>query len=303
MANDTFQKYQLLNDYLKNVYQVFPKDHLDELLDDDPAYYSHILQAEQQLARLKAQLFNQHDVLTLATKVDLRNAQQMTMDSVLFPASAPVPQPQKAAPAPVATPAPQPQKPTPVASNPALTPALPTPPAQTTQQALKATTMWTPLPSIVSPGYDRQHTGVNWPHYENMLKLYTLNLLTRGRTLTTQQETDKTELEQAIVAAEEARLARALARKVARGKGPKKPKAPETPTLHDVLQRFENNRYLEAGHNVIHAQVLKMDTMDQVDFRIQHTINDNNSEQLDKVKQKALGIVRMMRVRYTKDAK
>ena len=285
MVNETFQKYQCLHDYLANVYKLFPQDNMPALEAEDPAYYAHIVQSEQELARLKTELFKEQDKRSVELKMDLSHAEQMTMDSLLFPA-------------PVVAPKSAPRAP--VASNPALTAALPTPPAQTTQQQLQATTIFTPLPSIVSDGYERRHSGINWPHYENMLKLYALNLITRGRTLTPEQQQDKAELEEAIVAAEEARQERALAQRIARGKGPKKPKEPVRPALQDVLKQFENNRYIEAGHNVIHARVLKMDTMEQVDFRIQHTINDNNSQQLDKVKQKALAIIEMMRVRYKK---
>ncbi len=71
---------------------------------------------------------------------------------------------------------------------------LPYPPAQTQKQQLKTGTS---LPSIVSPRYDKFYRGTNWPHFENRLKLFTLDYLIKGE-LTPQQKKDKTDLEKAI---------------------------------------------------------------------------------------------------------
>ena len=70
-----------------------------------------------------------------------------------------------------------------------LSAALPTPPTLTFQQKLQAGTS---LPSIVSEGSDRPCQGINWAHYENLLKLFALGFLIRGE-MTRQQKKDKSD--------------------------------------------------------------------------------------------------------------
>lgn len=57
----------------------------------------------------------------------------------------------------------------------------------------------TPLPSIVTKGYmDAPKGRINWAHFENMLKLYTLGFLYQDTLLTPEQKKDKEDLTYAI---------------------------------------------------------------------------------------------------------
>ena len=64
---------------------------------------------------------------------------------------------------------------------------------------VKPATQSKPLSSIVTKGYMNAPKGrINWAHFENMLKLYTLSFLYQDTLLTPEQKKDKEDLKHAI---------------------------------------------------------------------------------------------------------
>ena len=244
MSDPIFTQRKLLQEYLANVYIKFPGESLDDLEEQDPSYYAHIRACEHEYARLNARIQQMHAVQT--PMMNFANAQQMTLP--LFPA------------------------------------ALPTPPQQTVKQQLQSTTTFTPLPSIVSSGYNQKHRGINWSHYENMLKLFALSYMYHGQVLTQQQEKDKADLEQAI---EEAGNARYKKKHL---------------TAEQIMKRDEGI-YMRYGQNVIRGMadpdpLVSERRLKDLRSEIPDTRNDNNATQLHKMMSKAKTIAMILQNRY-----
>lgn len=156
---------------------------------------------------------------------------------------------------------------------------------KTRARVLKETTAWTPLPSIVSEGYLAAHRGINWPHYENMWKLFALEEYFIHGEPTRQQTRDREELTAAI-------------EKVGNAKNKRKHL-----TAQQIMAKAAKV-YMRYGKNVIRA----MDEKDPIvserclkDLRseIPDTRNDYNATQLHKVMSKAKTIYMRMQSRYT----
>jgi len=160
----------------------------------------------------------------------------------------------------------------------------PTAPQQTTQKALKSSTMFTPLPTIVSPAFTHKYRGINWPHYENMLKLFALGYLVRNGQLTQQQEKDKEELSEAIET-------------VGNAKAKKKKKTAEE------IMNAADGVYMTYGRNVIRAMaepdpIVSERCLKDLRSEIPDTRNDQNAIQLHKMMSKAKTIFMAMQSRY-----
>lgn len=161
--------------------------------------------------------------------------------------------------------------------------ALPAPPTQTHQQKLKATTLLTPLPSIVSEGFAVSYRGINWAHYENILKLFALNYLIQGE-MTPQQQKDKEDLTRAIESAGNAKY--------------KKKRL----TAQQIIER-DSGVYLRFGKNVIRAMaepnpIVSERRLKDLRSEIADTRNENNAIQLHKTMSKAKTIFMTMQSRY-----
>lgn len=162
--------------------------------------------------------------------------------------------------------------------------ALPMPPEQTQKQKLQSSTILTP-PSIVSPNFDKPHKGINWPHYENILKLYALGVLYKGE-LTRQQQQDKKDLEKAIEYVYRIKHPRARRHKFAK----------------EIVEKA-CGRYIQYGKNIISAlnitdEGLRASMMYDLEEEISKTHNPHNARQLDKTMHKSRNIVTMLRKRY-----
>lgn len=162
--------------------------------------------------------------------------------------------------------------------------ALPTPPAQTPKQQLRSSTSLTP-PSIVSPYFDRPHKGINWPHYENILKLYALGVLYKGE-LTQQQQQDKKDLEEAIEYVYRI----------------KHPRARKQKSAAEIIKKIRG-KYIPYGKNVITAlniqdEGIRSSVMNDLEEDILRTHNPHNAIQLGKVMKKSRAIVSLLRNRY-----
>jgi len=262
------EQYALLKQYLDYILPYSAPDVRATLGEKAPSL-EHIQNCENELQRLQDELQARAQQTSF---LNLSNAQQMTFN--LFPAATPAPQP-------VATP--QPQKA--AQQKPSLQAALPTSPAQTVQQTLKATTIFTPLPSIVSFGYNQKHRGINWSHYENMLKLFALSYMYHGQVLTQQQEKDKADLEQAI---EEAGNAKYKKKHL---------------TAEQIMKRDEGV-YMRYGQNVIRAMaepdpLVSERRLKDLRSEIPDTRVSDNAIQLHKMMSKAKTIAMVMRARYS----
>jgi len=162
--------------------------------------------------------------------------------------------------------------------------ALPTPPVQTSKQQLQNSTMFTPLPSIVSKGYDKQYNGINWPHYENILKLFALSYIYRG-TLTAQQQKDKQDLIKAI-------------EEVGNAKQEKKHLS------SDEIIHKATGAYLQFGQDTICAfahpdQKISQALQYDLEVYINTRHNRQNQEQLRKISKKSVKIVEFIKNRYS----
>lgn len=245
MADSLFTQRKLLKEYLDNVYTAFPSDSLEDLEQQDPSYYAHIRACESEYNRLTANI--QQAYAQQSPLPDLSGAQQMTL--------------------------------------PLFTAAMPAQPKQTAKQQLQNTTTFTPLKSIVSEGFDKPHTGINWPHYENMLKLFALGYLYQGE-LSQQQQKDKQDLEQAI-------------EQVGNAKFKKKHL-----TAEEIIEK-SSGVYMRYGKNVIRAMAEKNPLVSERQLKdlrseIPDTRNDNNATQLHKMMSKAKTVAMVMQDRYTK---
>lgn len=176
-----------------------------------------------------------------------------------------------------------------------LTAALPTPPTQTQKQKLQSSTMFTPQ-SIVSPLFDKTYRGTNWPHFENVLKLYALGLLIKGE-MTPQQKKDKEELEAAITQV-----------------GRKKFKNNNL-SAQQIMKKTKGV-YIEKGKEIIANLFKTLDKADQLSLstqdrqtEIQYTLdpyareiketqNEYNARQLSNVLSRARSIAIKMHGRY-----
>ena len=161
--------------------------------------------------------------------------------------------------------------------------AMPERPKQTMKQKLRGTTMFTPLPSIVSDGYMVQYRGINWAHYENMLKLFALGLLIRGE-MTLQQAKDKEDLEKAI---EE--------------KGNAKYKKKHL-SATKIIER-DSGVYMRYGKNVIRAMaepdpIVSERRLKDLRSEIPDTRNNDNARQLHRTMSKAKTIFMTLQSRY-----
>ena len=264
------EQYVLLKQYLDYILPYAAPDVRGVLGDKAPSL-EHIQNCQAELNRLQGELQAR---VQQASFADLSNAQQMTLD--LFQKGAPMPAPQPAA---------KPRKVKAAPQQASIKAALPTPPAQTTQQALKATTIFTPLPSIVSAGYNQPHRGINWSHYENMLKLFALSYMYHGQVLTQQQEKDKADLEKAI---EEAGNARYKKKHL---------------TAEQIMKRDEGI-YMRYGENVIRAMaepdpVVSERRLKDLRSEIPDTRVGDNATQLHKMMSKAKTIAMIMCARYS----
>ena len=254
MSNDLFLKHQMLKDYLRNVHTSFPEDLLCDLEKQDPSYFNHIQNAENEFSRL--------DRL-----VEEECKEQTDRQIPLFPADQKAPVPQQMM----------------LNFGTSLAPALPKKPKQTKKQTLKATTMFTPLPSIVEEGYDKPHKGINWPHYENMLKLFAFSYLVHGQ-LTQQQQKDKDDLTKAIETTGNARYKK------------------KHLSAEEIMER-DSGVYMRYGKNVIRAMAEKDPLVSErrlKDLRseIPDTRNDNNAIQLHKMMSKAKTVFMTLQSRY-----
>ncbi len=243
MADFLFTQRKLLKEYLDNVYQAYPSNALKDLEKKDPPYYAHIRACEHEYARLTD--CAQQAQAQQAPLPNISKAQQLTLS--LFPA------------------------------------ALPTPPKQTIKQQLQGSTTFTPLPSIVSAGFNKAHTGINWPHYENMLKLFALGYLYHGK-LTQQQQKDKDDLTQAI-------------EEVGNAKFKKKHL-----TAEEITER-DSRVYMRYGQNVIRAMadpdpLVSERRLKDLRSEIPDTRNNNNATQLHKMMSKAKTIAMILQNRY-----
>lgn len=161
--------------------------------------------------------------------------------------------------------------------------AMPEQPKQTMKQKLQNTTMFTPLPTIVSEGYDDEHKGINWPHYENMLKLFALGLIVRGE-LTQQQKKDKEDLTQAIEVAGNAKYKK------------------KHLSAEEIIKR-DSKVYMRYGRNVIRAMaepdpIVSERRLKDLRSEIPDTRNENNATQLHKMMSKAKTIFMTLQSRY-----
>lgn len=167
--------------------------------------------------------------------------------------------------------------------NSSITDAYPPRPKQSIAKKSKTTTMLTPLSSIVEEGYEKQYNGINWPHFENMLKLYALDFFIDG-TPTEQQKKDIAELTEAIEFT-----------------GNMKYKKKHL-TAKEILDGARG-AYMNFGRRVINAMAepdpyASEVKLNKLRFEISDTYNEINAGQLNKVMHKADAIFRAMRSRY-----
>ena len=164
-----------------------------------------------------------------------------------------------------------------------LAPAMPPAPARTFRQALTSSTIFIPAPSIVSPGFKKKYTGINWANFENILKFYALGVLYKGA-LTQQQEKDKADLARAI-------------EEVYKTKHPTRPK-----TAQEIVDNVKGT-YIQYGKDIIHAlgvpdREIRSALMSNLESEITQTRNERNADQLRKVMRKSTDIVSLLRARY-----
>ena len=161
---------------------------------------------------------------------------------------------------------------------------LPKEPKETLKSALKRTTMLTALPTIVSEGFDAKHNGINWPHYENIWKLFALENVFMSAKPTKQQEIDRQELREAIEIAGNARYKR------------------KHLTADEIIKR-DSKVYVRYGKNIIRAKAERDPYASEVrlkDLRsdIYDTRSPENATQLRKVTHKVKAIYELMQARY-----
>jgi len=250
MANELFLRMKFLREYLREIYQYNSDDSIENLKEGDFTRYNEIRNAESEYARLEYLLFQQKHQQENEKK-DTSSSNSEELQQLDLFTGLPV--------------------------------AQPTRPKQTRMQALKSTTMFTPLPSIVEEGYNRRHRGINWPHYENMLKLFALKYMVQGIP-TQQQEKDIIDLTKAV---EEKGNARYKKKHL---------------TAEEITER-DSGVYMRYGKNVIRSMA-EMDPLvserrlKDLRTEISDTRNENNSVQLHKMMSKAKTIFITLQSRY-----
>lgn len=163
-----------------------------------------------------------------------------------------------------------------------LSAALPPAPPQTKKEELKISVSPRALESIVSKGFEFSYKWINWPHYENILKLYTISVLYK-QNLTQQQQIDVADLRKAI--------------EFVGNKGRVKPLTAEE------ISRRQNGRYLTFGKRVIDA-IAKEDAFESLielqslGKEIREERNYYNALHLQKVMDKSRSIFCTIQNRY-----
>jgi len=160
---------------------------------------------------------------------------------------------------------------------------MPAQPVETRQGALKKTTMLT-QPTIVSEGFDAPHRGINWPHYENIWKLFALENVFMSDEPTKQQQIDRQELRSAIEVAGNAKYKR------------------KHLTADEIIKR-DSKVYVRYGKNIIRAKAERDPYASESrlkDLRsdIYDTRSEENATQLRKVTHKVKAIYDLMTARY-----
>ena len=153
-------------------------------------------------------------------------------------------------------------------------------PEQSLKQILNSSTFFIPLSSIVSDGYNKRCNGMNWPHHENMLKLFAIDFFIDGEP-TQQQEKDKKDLIAAIVE---------------RGIPSRKRNKPFT--VEEIISHHSGS-YMDYGRDVIRA-IAKNDIaqLEALNAQVSDAYYQENSIQLRKINRKARDIFNQLQSRY-----
>ena len=206
MEDSLILRYQLLQDYLRTVHENFPEDLLNDLEDKEPEYVQHIRNSESEYRRLGKAIHN-------------REYQQAEEEQTTFSPQAEMV-----------------EQLLPLDPNSSITDAYPPRPKQTYRQAANGSTMFTRPETLVSPGYTAPCRGMNWPHIENILKLYAISFFIVG-TPTEQQKEDIEELSKAVRSGDDARAKRTN---------------PTTKTAQEIISG-EKRVYVKYGKDIIWA--------------------------------------------------
>ena len=157
--------------------------------------------------------------------------------------------------------------------------ALPPRPEHNLKDDLQSTTAITFLPSIVSPYFLGKYRGINWPHYENMLKLYALDFFVNGEP-TEQQKRDREELQEAIEV-----------------KGNLKYKKKHV-SFKEVIES-DTGVYMNYGKDVIRALVFcDRKALQELHAQILNSYNSQDSRQREAMYTKASLIYKKLKDRY-----
>lgn len=160
--------------------------------------------------------------------------------------------------------------------------AMPAPLQQSRKSEWQNTTMFTPVEPVVSFGFLRSYRGINWPHYENMLKLYAVDLFIQNEPdgkPTDQQEKDKAALEEAIEAKGNAKRVRPL-------------------TVNEIVKR-DSKVYMTYGKDIIYALVMCNEkTLKELHAQITNSFNQRDAEQRKTMYNKATQIYNKLVDRY-----
>lgn len=163
-----------------------------------------------------------------------------------------------------------------------LSAAMPSSPNQTRRQQLSTGVSLRPLETIVSANYNTTGHGINWQHYKNIWKFYTIGVLYKQE-YTPQQQMDLEELRQAIESVENK-------------------SAPRTYITAEAATK-RHGRYLQFGRQVIDAMAIE-DAFDSLVAlqSLQSEIRQergHNAEQLQRAMDKSQRIVTFIQHRYT----
>ena len=154
---------------------------------------------------------------------------------------------------------------------------------ETYKEQLKRSTALSTV-SIVSEGFDKPHSWINWPHYENMWKLFALeNVFILGKP-TPQQEKDRQDLRCAIYIAGNAKYKR------------------KRLTVEEIIER-DSKEYMTYGKNIIRAKAEKDSYTSERRLKslrsdIYDTRSEENATQLRRVTHKVKAIYDQMMERY-----
>ena len=161
--------------------------------------------------------------------------------------------------------------------------AMPAQPQQSFKNTLQNTTMLIPPETILSSGYLKNYNGINWPHYENMLKLYGIKRFVdreeNGKP-TLQQEKDMEVLNQAIEVTGNTQYKK------------------KHITAEEVVKR-DTKVYMTYGMDIIHALVF-CDRMKlrELHAQILNSRNPHDSAQRETMYTKAASIYEKLAERY-----